>query len=68
MGAEGATLDAINGVVGQLESDPSNALNNLYEGSATILNASLNGADNVSLLGGIIDIPPSTESSPLKHR
>jgi hypothetical protein len=57
LGAEGATLDAINGVIGQLASDPSNALNILYEGSATILNAALNGADNVSLLGGIIDIP-----------
>jgi hypothetical protein len=56
-GAEGATLDAINNVVGQLASDPSNALNILYEGTATILNAGLNGADNVSLLGGIIDIP-----------
>jgi hypothetical protein len=56
-GAEGATLDAINGVVGQLASDPSNAFNILYEGTATILNAGLNGADNVSLLGGIIDIP-----------
>ena len=57
LGAEGATLDAINSVVGQLSADPSNALNILYEGSATILNAALNGADNVSLLGGIIDIP-----------
>jgi hypothetical protein len=57
LGAEGATLDAINGVIGQLASDPSNALNILYEGTATILNAGLNGADNVSLLGGIIDIP-----------
>jgi len=57
LGEEGATLDAINGVIGQLTSDPSNALNILYEGSATILNAMLNGADNVSLLGGIIDIP-----------
>ena len=57
LGAEGATLDAINGVVGQLASDPSNALNILYEGTATILNAGLNGADNVSLLGGIITIP-----------
>jgi hypothetical protein len=57
LGAEGATLDAINGVVGQLASDPSNALNILYEGTASILNAGLNGADNVSLLGGIIDIP-----------
>ena len=57
LGAEGATLDAINGVVGQLSSDPSNAFNILYEGTASILNAWLNGADNVSLLGGIIDIP-----------
>jgi hypothetical protein len=57
LGAEGAMLDAINGVVGQLASDPANALNILYEGTATILNAGLNGADNVSLLGGIIDIP-----------
>ena len=57
LGAEGATLDAINGVVGQLASDPSNALNILYEGTASILNAGLNGADNVSLLGGIITIP-----------
>jgi hypothetical protein len=57
LGAEGATLDAINSVVGQLASDPSNALNILYEGTASILNAGLNGADNVSLLGGIISIP-----------
>jgi hypothetical protein len=57
LGAEGAELTAINGVIGQLSSDPSNALNILYEGTATILNAGLNGADNVSLLGGIIDIP-----------
>jgi hypothetical protein len=57
LGAEGATLDAINSVIGQLSADPSNALNILYEGTATILNAGLNGADNVSLLGGIIDIP-----------
>ena len=40
-----------------MASDPSNALNILYEGTASILNAGLNGADNVSLLGGIIDIP-----------
>jgi len=57
LGAEGATLGAINDVVGQLSADPSNALNILYEGTATVLNAGLNGADNVSLLGGIIDIP-----------
>jgi hypothetical protein len=56
-GAEGAELSALNGVIGQLSADPSNALNILYEGTATVLNAGLNGADNVSLLGGIIDIP-----------
>jgi hypothetical protein len=55
--AEGATLGAINDVVGQLSSDPSNALSTLFEAPATIANAYLNGADNVSLLGGIIDIP-----------
>jgi hypothetical protein len=57
LGSEGATIEAINGVVGQLQSDPSNALSILYEGTASVLNAYLNGADNVSLLGGIIDIP-----------
>jgi hypothetical protein len=57
LGAEGATLEAINGVLAQLSADPSNALNILYEGTATVLNAGLNGADNVSLLGGIINIP-----------
>lgn len=57
LGAEGAELTAINGVIGQLASDPANALSILYEGSASVLNAVLNGADNVSLLGGIIDIP-----------
>ena len=51
-----------------MSADPSNALNILYEGAATILNAALNGADNVSLLGGIIDIPLSTASSPPKSR
>jgi hypothetical protein len=57
LGAEGAELEAINGVLAQLSADPSNALNILYEGTATVLNAGLNGADNVSLLGGIINIP-----------
>ena len=57
LGAEGAELTAINGVLAQLSADPSNALNILYEGTATVLNAGLNGANNVSLLGGIIDIP-----------
>lgn len=57
LGAEGATLEAINGVAAQLSSDPSNALSILYEGTATVLNAMLNGADNVSILDGIINIP-----------
>jgi hypothetical protein len=57
LGEEGATLGAVNDVVGQLSSDPSNALNILYEGTASILNAALNGADNVSVLDGIINIP-----------
>jgi len=57
LGATGATIEAINGVVAQLQSDPSNAFSILYEGTASVLNAYLNGADNVSLLGGIIDIP-----------
>src|SRR3984957_794250 len=57
LGAGGAELTAINGVIAQLSSGPSNALNILYEGTAPVLNAGLNGADNVSLLGGIIDIP-----------
>jgi hypothetical protein len=48
LGAEGATLNAINGVATQLSSDPSNAFSILYEGTATVLNAMLNGADNVS--------------------
>jgi hypothetical protein len=57
LGAEGATLEAVNGVLAQLAADPSNALSILYEGTATVLNAGLNGATDVSLLGGIIDIP-----------
>ncbi len=57
IGADGATLDAINGVAAQLQADPSNAFNILYEGTATVLNAYLNGEDNVSLLGGIIKLP-----------
>jgi hypothetical protein len=57
LGADGATIEAINSVAAQLQADPSNAFSILYEGTATVLNAYLNGADNVSLLGGIIDIP-----------
>jgi hypothetical protein len=56
-GAEAAEFQALNGVVAQLSADPSNALNILYEGTASILNAGLNGATNVSLLDGIINIP-----------
>ena len=57
LGATGATVEAINSVVAQLQADPSNAFSILYEGTASVLNAYLNGADNVSLLGGIIDHP-----------
>jgi hypothetical protein len=57
LGAEGAEIEAINTVLGQLAADPSNALSILYEGTANVINAGLNGASDVSLLGGIIDIP-----------
>jgi hypothetical protein len=57
LGAEGAELGAINTVAGQLAADPSNALSILYEGFASVLNAGLNGASNVSILDGIINIP-----------
>ncbi len=57
LGATAATDEAINSVVTQLQADPSNAFSILYEGTASVLNAYLNGADNVSLLGGIIDLP-----------
>lgn len=57
LGADGVTIEAINNVAAQLQADPSNAFSILYEGTASVLNAYLNGADNVSLLGGIIDIP-----------
>jgi hypothetical protein len=57
LGAEGAELGAINTVAGQLAADPSNALSILYEGLASVLNAGLNGASNVSILDGIINIP-----------
>jgi hypothetical protein len=50
LGATGATLTALNEVAGQLTTDP-------YESIATILNGFLNGESNVSLLGGLIDIP-----------
>jgi hypothetical protein len=55
LGATGATFTAIQSLIPQLESDPS--LTNLSEGLATVLNADLNGTDNISLLGGAITIP-----------
>jgi hypothetical protein len=55
-GRWGATVDAIHEVIGDLQSDPSDAFKTLLEAPATILNAALNGHDEVSLLGGIIDI------------
>lgn len=57
LGAEAATLNAVNGVAGQLTSDPSTALTTLLNAPAEILNAYLNGQDNISLLGGIVTIP-----------
>lgn len=52
IGAEGATFNAISDALGQLSTDPSS----LLEAPATILNAFLNGEDNISLLNGIINI------------
>jgi len=54
-GSSGATLTALESVAQQLQSDPS--FTNLYEGVATVLNAYLNGQDNISLLDGAITIP-----------
>jgi hypothetical protein len=55
LGATGATFSALESVAQQLQTDPS--ATNLYEGVATVLNAYLNGADNISLLNGAITIP-----------
>jgi hypothetical protein len=55
LGATGATFSALESVAQQLQTDPS--ATNLYEGVATVLNAYLNGTDNVSLLDGAITIP-----------
>jgi hypothetical protein len=57
MSSELATLNAINGVVEQLTTDPANTFNTLFEAPAVIANAYLNGQENVSLLDGIIQIP-----------
>jgi hypothetical protein len=55
LGSSGATLTALESVAQQLQSDPS--FTNLSEGVATVLNAYLNGQDNISLLDGAITIP-----------
>jgi hypothetical protein len=55
LGATGATFSALESVAQQLQTDPS--ATNLYEGVATVLNAYLNGTDNISLLNGAITIP-----------
>ena len=55
LGATGATFTTLETVAQQLQSDPS--LTNLSEGLATVLNAYLNGTDNISLLDGAITIP-----------
>jgi hypothetical protein len=55
LGATGATLTTLETVAQQLQTDPS--LTNLSEGLATVLNAYLNGTDDISLLGGAITIP-----------
>ncbi len=57
LSSELSALDAVNGVVGQLTTDPANAFSTLYEAPAVIANAFLNGEQNVSLLDGIINIP-----------
>jgi hypothetical protein len=53
LGATGAELTAIHDVAQQVMTNPAA----LFEGIATILNAYLNGQDNISLLGGTITIP-----------
>jgi hypothetical protein len=55
LGATGAALTTLETVAQQLQTDPS--LTNLSEGLATVLNAYLNGTDNISLLDGAITIP-----------
>lgn len=56
LGSQAVTMNAIHSVIGQL-SDPTTAGSALLNGPATILDAYLNGANNVSLLGGIINVP-----------
>lgn len=56
IGAEGAAFNAVNDVVAQLATNPSGALNTLFEAPAVIANAYLNGQDNISLFGGLINV------------
>jgi hypothetical protein len=58
LGAIAVTLNAIHGVAADLmSSDPTTASTALLNAPAEILNAYLNGEDNISLLGGVINIP-----------
>lgn len=54
LGADLAALGAVNGVATDLANGD---FTGLLNAPATIANAYLNGADNISLLGGIINIP-----------
>lgn len=53
LGSWVTTTTAINDVVGQVMTNPAS----LFEGVATILNAYLNGQEELSLLGGTITLP-----------
>ncbi|MGB3474194.1 MAG: hypothetical protein WBA69_05370 [Mycobacterium sp.] len=56
LGSQAATLNALNSVIAEL-GDPATGFTALLNAPATVLNAYLNGQDNLSLLGGIINIP-----------
>ncbi|WP_046301316.1 hypothetical protein [Mycobacterium sp. UM_Kg27] len=56
LGSQAATLNALNSVIADL-GDPATGFTALLNAPATVLNAYLNGQDNLSLLGGIITIP-----------
>lgn len=56
LGSQAATMSAINSVIADL-GNPATAGSALLNGPATILDAYLNGQENLSLLGGIINIP-----------
>ena len=65
LGATGATFTALETVAQQLQTDPS--FTNLSEGLATVLNAYLNGADNISLLAAPSPSRSTTACWPPKH-